>query len=80
LERVHDGQATILAQAEGPGYEVRHWYNVQVVVDGAHLTVYLDGQVILQTNDDTLPHGQVGVFALSIGSVYFDNIQVAAIR
>lgn len=80
LERVEGDTVTLLAQADGEGYQLDQWYNVQIVVAGGEISVVLDGQTILQATDGTLPGGQVGVYALSLGDVYFDNIRVSSIR
>ncbi len=80
LERVEEGRSTVLATADGPGYQTQRWYSVQVVVRGPQITVYLDGQPILQTTDGQIDRGKVGVFALSLGDVYFDNVRVATVR
>jgi len=80
LERVSGGETVILDQAEGPGYESGQWYNVQIVADGAEITVYLDGEVVLQANDDLLAQGKIGAYALSVGYVYFDNVWVTSVR
>ncbi|MGC8959181.1 MAG: hypothetical protein ACP5OO_05265 [Chloroflexia bacterium] len=80
LERVEKGQTTVLVAAEGPGYQYQRWYNVQIAVSGTRIAVYLDGQPVLQAEDDRLGRGQVGVFALSLGDVYFDNVRVSTVR
>ena len=80
LERVSGDQVTILDQGEGPGYDPEQWHNVQIVAAGDQLTVYLDGEPVLQAQDDLLPQGKVGVYALSVGYVYFDNIRVTSVR
>lgn len=80
LERVENGQATVLAASEGPGYQYQQWYNVQIAVNGPRIAVYLDGQPILQAEDGRITRGQVGVFALSLGDVYFDNVRVRTVR
>ena len=80
LEWVEGGKPMVLATADGPGYQPQRWYNVQIAARGPQITVYLDGQPILQATDYRSGRGRVGVFALSLGDVYFDNIRVSAVR
>jgi hypothetical protein len=80
LERVDGDKVTVLAQAEGAGYATEQWYNVQVSVVGSQITVYLDGQPILQATDSGLTQGQVGVYGLSNGNACFDNVRVSSSR
>lgn len=80
LERVENGQTTLLAASDGSGYQYRRWYNVQIAVIGPRITVYLDGEPILQAEDGRIARGRVGVFALSLGDVYFDNVRVSTVR
>lgn len=80
LERVEGDEVTVLATAEGPGYDYMQWYNVQIVVNGSQIVVYLNGQDILQAMDGTLAAGQVGVYGLSNGNACFDNVRVTTVR
>lgn len=80
LERVEGDKVTVLATAEGPGYDYEEWYNVQIVVSGPQITVYLNGQNILQATDSSLDAGQVGVYGLSNGNACFDNVRVTTVR
>ena len=80
LERVTGQDVLVLDQADGPGYQLGQWYNVQVVVEGPQITVYLNGELVVQATDDVLSQGQVGVYALSLGDVYFDNVRVTTLR
>lgn len=80
LERVVGDEVTVLARADGPGYQPGQWYNVQIATQGGQIDVYLDGQPILEASDDALTGGKIGVYALSLGDVYFDNIQVTTVR
>lgn len=80
LERVEGDKVTVLAQAEGPGYDYERWYNIQVAAVGSQLTVYLDGQSILQATDGQLTQGKAGVYGLSNGDAFFDNVRVTSAR
>lgn len=80
LERVEGEGVVVLDKQDGPGYQMGQWHNVQVVADGEQLTVYLNGEQVSQALDDQWRDGKVGVYALSDGQVYFDNIRVMAIR
>lgn len=80
LERIEGDKTVVLDKQDGPGYESGRWYNVQVVADGENLAVYLNGELILQATDRSLRQGKIGVYALSEGYVYFDNIRVMSMR
>jgi len=80
LERVEGDQVTVLATAAGPGYDYDQWYNVQIVVSGSQLRVYLNGQLIIEAADGGLAKGQVGMYGLSNGNACFDNARVTTVR
>jgi hypothetical protein len=80
LELVQGEKVSVLAQADGPGYGLGQWHNVQVVLQGSQISVYLNGELVLQATDGTLSQGRVGTYALSLGDVYFDNVRVTTLR
>ncbi len=80
LELVQGDQVVVLAQADGPGFDFMRWYNVQFVVRGNELVVYLDGQLLFKAADGALPRGKVGVYGLASGDAYFDNVRVISVR
>ncbi|MFA6610081.1 MAG: dockerin type I domain-containing protein, partial [Candidatus Omnitrophota bacterium] len=77
LRVVNNGKAAIIASYElgeenllGTGT----WYNVTVKAEGSTLTVYLDGEKIMTTVDDTYKAGTIGLFATANADVSFDNV------
>lgn len=80
LELVQGDRVVVLAQSDGPGFDFMRWYNVQFVVRGSELAVYLDGQLLFQAADGTLSQGRVGVYGLASGDAYFDNVRVTSVR
>jgi hypothetical protein len=53
------------------------WHHIRAVVEGAHMTVYLDGHVVLEEEDGTFPGpGAVGLWTKADASVFFDDFEV----
>jgi len=78
LEKVVDGVATPLATRESPGYQQREWHTVALKVDGANLSVTLDGAVVAEATDPTLKSGQAGLYTRALGGIRFDDVTVTA--
>jgi hypothetical protein len=76
LEKVVDGQATVLASQAGPGYSLYRWYNLRLSVVGTQLTAQVDNGPALSASDASLTQGQAGVYGLAIGQLGFDNVSV----
>ncbi len=76
LEKVIDGNSTILAIADGPGYEHRTWYTLGLQVSGSSIRALIDGKVVLEATDSSLTNGQFGVSTVAFGAVTFDNVVV----
>ncbi len=76
LERVVDGQATVLATRDAPGYDRWRWYRISLTVNGAQIRAALDGVPMLEASDSTLTSGQAGLFTYALGGVLFDDVRV----
>jgi hypothetical protein len=76
LEKVVDGVATPLTTHEAPGYAQRQWHTVALKVDGANLSVTLDGAVVAEATDPTLKSGQAGLYTRALGGIRFDDVTV----
>jgi len=78
LVRIDRGVVTVLAQdlALVPARE--HWHLVEVVREGGHHEVRLDGAVVLTADDATWGAGAVGLYAWSMSSVRFDDLRLYA--
>ncbi|MFO0747723.1 MAG: hypothetical protein U1F43_18970 [Myxococcota bacterium] len=52
------------------------WHRIEVVRDGAHQRVSLDGVAVLAADDDTFASGAVGLYSWSMSAVRFDDLRV----
>ncbi|MFW6161151.1 MAG: PQQ-binding-like beta-propeller repeat protein [Planctomycetota bacterium] len=57
------------------GYTRNHWYRVRVVLDGAALTVYLDGAKDLEARDETFAQGTFALYAWGCAGAKFRNVR-----
>jgi hypothetical protein len=78
LEKVVDGVATALSTREAPGYEQHQWHTVALSVNGANISVTLDGAVVAEATDPTLTSGQAGLYTRALGGIRFDDVTVTA--
>ncbi len=78
LEKVIDGQATVLASQDGPGYQLYRWYNLRLSAVGSQLEAQVDNGPVLRATDSSLSQGQAGLYALALGQLGFDNVTVTA--
>ena len=56
--------------------EAGRMYTMQVEAIGDRIRYYVDGQLILEAQDDTYPQGGVGFLAYQVRSAYFDQVEV----
>lgn len=52
------------------------WYDYTVVASGSTIEIYIDGNLMLQTIDDKLESGYIGLMSGAIQGALFDNIFV----
>lgn len=76
LEKVIDGEATILAEVASPGYAKRTWNSLALTVAGNSLQARLNGDVVLEATDTALTSGQAGLYTRAIGGIFFDDFNV----
>lgn len=76
LEKVDNQVVTVLAQAEGPGYQHHRWYTIALQVRGNQLTASVDGQPVLSATDASLTAGRAGVTTVAFGGVHFDSVSI----
>lgn len=72
------GQSTELAR-NNDWYVTGYDYLMDVTVNGAHIEVRLDGNLLFSVDDDSLSSGTVGLACEGMAGVYFDNVKVTAI-
>jgi len=69
-----DGE--VLAEDIRFSLEAGRSYQMRVEAVGGRIRFFIDGQLILEAEDDTYPKGGVGLLAYQVQSAYFDNIEV----
>ncbi|PKN54359.1 MAG: hypothetical protein CVU56_27005, partial [Deltaproteobacteria bacterium HGW-Deltaproteobacteria-14] len=58
------------------GWADSTWYNLRVVLDGAHMQVYVDGTLRFDVIDYTFAGGRYGPYTFSQEQTYIDNLKV----
>lgn len=76
LERVVDGEATVLASRDMPGYDRMRWYRISMTVNGSRISAAIDGATVLEANDSTFANGQAGLFTYALGGMLFDDVRI----
>jgi uncharacterized repeat protein (TIGR01451 family) len=56
------------------------WYNVEVVVDGDHIQVLIEDELIIDYYDSTFTEGTIGFFAYKMAFACWDNIFVTPVE
>lgn len=75
LYHVVAGLRTMIASADVDLQNA--WYDLAVEHHGDHIQVALDGRVLLDVHDDTLPHpGGIGVWTKADAATDFDDLRV----
>ena len=75
IERVDGGSPTPVASQTAGAFIANRWYHLEVRAVGDRLTVYLDGQSILNGTDATFASGSVG-FYVANNDAAFDDVLV----
>lgn len=78
LRKKVSGSSTVIAEVKTSLLEDK-WYHVKLSMDGNQLRVYLDDQLMIQAEDDSLTAGAVGLVASKV-IVSYDNLIVKAIN
>lgn len=76
LEKVVNGEVTIIAALDAPGYGARTWHTITLSVNGSQLSASFDGQPTVSARDATLSSGEIGLYTRAIGGMLFDNVTV----
>jgi hypothetical protein len=56
------------------------WYHYRIVLQGPSIKIYVDGILIFDVLDNSLPTGKIGIGAYSGSTAYFDNIRVMGVN
>jgi hypothetical protein len=75
LQRVQNGVVTTLASALSP-YVTGRWYALELVAQGSHLEVWIDGVRTLQANDAAFARGTLALFSNANTNTIFDDVIV----
>lgn len=74
---VKDGRRKQLATAKATG-DVTRWHTIRVVHVGDHIECSLDGEKLIEVDDETFPSaGQVGLWTKADAASLFDDLRVA---
>ncbi len=77
LYKVIGGKRIQLASA--PASSERRWTTVRVEHRGTHIRCWLDGQLLLESQDDAIGRpGQVGLWTKADAVTHFDNLRIEA--
>lgn len=76
LERVVDGEATVLASRDMPGYDRMRWYRISMTVSGSQISAAINGEIVVEADDSTLSGGQAGLFTYALGGMLFDDVRI----
>jgi hypothetical protein len=69
------GTFTLLAE-DTVGYQQGKWYQVQVVVTGNTIAIYIDGQLWNVVTDSSLPTGRIALYSWGNDGLSFDDVHV----
>ncbi|MFC1764543.1 Ig-like domain-containing protein [Planctomycetota bacterium] len=72
---VENGEVRVLAET-ADGFELGQEYQVQVVANGAHLTIVIDGDEVLSTIDYTFASGTIALYTYANSGASFDDVSV----
>lgn len=75
LLRVADGQWRVLTDAAG-GFDIGQWYVLAVRAFDGHIQALIDGQPVLEAQDESLGEGAVGLYTAGCQYAYFDDVRV----
>lgn len=73
LVKCQDGVFTLLAQDTVP-YTINQTYHVDITVQGNQIEVFIDGNSILNTSDNSFSAGSIALYSWANVESYFDNI------
>lgn len=74
--KVKAGQRNMIKGARTAGDE--KWHTVRVTMKGSRIDCYLDGQKLLETEDETFKEaGMIGVWSKADAQTYFDELTVS---
>jgi len=79
LERVQAGRVTVLAEAPATayaGYAPDAWQMVRIENHGDRRQVWVNGTLLFDVQDNSLTHGQAGLYAWADSGTRFDNLRV----
>lgn len=79
LEKYVDGKRYVLAESRA-GYTPNKAYSVAIRLVGDHISVYLDGEKILEARDGTFRSGKIGFVVYANDGLQVDDVTVVALE
>ncbi|MCS7253209.1 MAG: hypothetical protein RMK18_07645 [Armatimonadota bacterium] len=79
LVRVTNGDERVIAEQTLP-LEDDQWYELRMSADNGVVRGWVDGIEVVRASANSFPMGQVGLYAMGDGRVYFDDIIVAPLQ
>lgn len=70
-----DGPSYRTLAQNSAGYEMNRWYDLRVVLDGAKITVYVDGKKDLEATDATFTKGTFALYAWGCAGAKFRSVR-----
>jgi hypothetical protein len=78
--KVVNGKRTQLATADTQA-KAGEWHTIRAVMKGDQIECYLDGQKLLESQDDALPDaGMIGLWSKADAATAFDSVAVTALE
>ena len=78
LIKVIDGKVSFLtSMGRYESYEKNRWYNIKIIVNGDHIQVYRDSQILFDINSSDTESGKIGLACDYNAGSYFDDIIVS---
>jgi serine protease Do len=67
---------SIIAQVRSPEYRLGEWNHLRVRREQQRILCYVNGQLVLEAEDDKLPEGRVGLAKFRNTSAWFKHFQI----
>ena len=75
LEKFEDGKRILLDEVK-EGYDTGHGYKLQFMAIGDQISVWLDGEKVLEAKDQTFKSGKIGFMSYATDSLAIRNVRV----
>ncbi len=79
LKKTFNGVVTTIAENDTTAYEKNRVYHLRIRVRGSEISVYRDGELILEASDADIETGGVGMYTWANQGSFFDNMLVQSL-